>query len=137
MVTRYFKRILTPGAIPQIIAVTVSYVAILAIFALDVMTGSEIVLQILYIFPIVMTSLHCERNALVIGAVVLSVALQVITLITYNIATSSKIIEMLMVLWPDILVAIVSYYARKILLENVRHKRSINLCVHVSENPIR
>lgn len=121
--TRYFKRISTPGAIPQNIAIAVSYAAILAIFALDVMTGSEIVLQILYIFPIVMTSFHCERKALVVGAVVLSVVLQAVTLVTYDIATSSKIIEMLMILWSDILVAIVSYYARSILLENVPRKK--------------
>jgi hypothetical protein len=122
-VTRYFKRISTPGAIPQMIAVSVSFIAILAIFALDVMTGSEIVLQILYIFPIVMTSFHCERKALVVGAVVLSVVLQAVTLVTYDIATSSKIIEMLMILWSDILVAIVSYYARSILLQNVPQKK--------------
>jgi hypothetical protein len=105
------------------IAVSVSFIAILAIFALDVMTGSEIVLQILYIFPIVMTSFHCERKALVVGAVVLSVVLQAVTLVTYDIATSSKIIEMLMILWSDILVAIVSYYARSILLQNVPQKK--------------
>lgn len=119
MVACYFKRILFPGAVPQNIVATVSFLAILAIFPVDVITGSEIALQILYVIPLMMISFHCERKALVIGAVFLSVLLQVVTLLTYDITTSSKIIQMLMVLWSDVLIAFVSYYARIHVLENV------------------
>lgn len=125
MVASFFRRILTPGAVPQNIAATVSYLAILAIFPVAVITGSEIALQILYVFPLMMISFHCERTALVFGAVFLSVLLQVITLLTYDIATSSKIIQMFMVLWSDALIAFVSYYARLHVLENTVTPRSI------------
>jgi hypothetical protein len=118
IVASYFKRILIPGAVPKNIAATVSYLAILVIFPVAVTTGSEIALQILYVFPIMMISFHCERKALVIGAVFLSVLLQVVTLLTYDISAYSKIIQMLMVLWSDVLIAFVSYYARIHILEN-------------------
>lgn|SRR5674476_865782 len=121
MVPSYFKRISTPGALPQNIVIIGSYLAILAIFSLDVISSSEILLQIFYVFPLIMISFHCERKALVIGAVVISVVLQVVTLLTYNTSTSSKIIEMLMVLWSDVLVASVSRYARINYEEIVRH----------------
>lgn len=88
---------------------------------MDVIFSSEILLQIFYVFPLIMISFHCERKALVIGAVVISVVLQVVTLLTYNTSTSSKIIEMLMVLWSDVLVASVSRYARINYEEIVHH----------------
>jgi hypothetical protein len=125
MVASFFRRILTPGAVPQKIAAIVSYLSIFAIFPVDVITSSEIGLQILYVFPLMMISFHCERTALVFGAVFLSVLLQAVTILTYDIATSSKIIQMFMVLWSDVLIAFVSYYARLHVLESTVKPRSI------------
>ncbi|MGA9665300.1 MAG: hypothetical protein WBQ69_02495 [Gallionella sp.] len=124
MAPSYFKRMVTPGSIPQNIAVNGSYIAILLVFALGVISGSEITLQILYVFPLFIISVHCGRKDLVIGAVVLSVMLEAITLLTYKISTNSKLIEMLMGLCSNVLVAFVGYYARSVLLEHAQHSRS-------------
>ncbi len=125
MTSSYFKRIVTPGSIPQNIAVYGSYIAIFLIFVLDVNSGSEITLQILYVFPLFIISIHCGRKPLVIGAVVLSVVLEAITLFTYDISAASKLIELLMGLSSNVLVAFVGYYARTVLLEHAQHNRSI------------
>lgn len=118
MVSSYFKRVLTPGAVPQHIVIIVSYLAILAIFLLDVRYRSEILLQVFYFFPLILISFHCERKALVIGAVVITFVLQVVMLLTYHMSVTSIVIEMSMVLWSDVLVASVSRYARTNLKEN-------------------
>lgn len=114
-----FKRMSNPGAVPQNIAVSISFLAILLIFVMDVYSGSEIALQILYVFPLVLISFHCGRVSLVVAAVVLSVVLQGITFFTY-ISVVSKTIDILMVLWPDVLIVFVSHYARNLILEKAR-----------------
>ena len=119
MASGYFKRISTPGAVPQYIAIIVSYLAILAIFLMDVISRSEILLQVFYFFPLVLISFHCERKALVIGAVVITFVLQAVMLLTYHMSATSTIIEMSMVLWSDVLVVSVTRYARTNLKENL------------------
>jgi hypothetical protein len=120
MVSSYFKRLITPGAVPQFVVIIVSYLSILAIFLLDLASHSEILLQVFYFFPLILISFHCERKAPVIGAVVITFVLQVFTLLTYHMSVTSTIIEMSMVLWSDVLVASVSRYARANLKENLR-----------------
>jgi diguanylate cyclase (GGDEF)-like protein len=56
-----------------------------SIFALDLADGSKVWLHVLYVFPIAATAYYCER-ALVLGVVVaLSLALQLMTLVAYQI----------------------------------------------------
>ena len=124
MVSSYFKRLITPGAVPQFVVIIVSYLSILTIFLLDLVSGSEILLQVFYFFPLILISFHCERKALVIGAVVVTFVLQVFMLLTYHMSVTSTIIEMSMVLWSDVLVASVSRYARANLKENLRRTTS-------------
>lgn len=119
MASSYLKRVSTPGAVPQYIVIIVSYLAILAIFVLDLISRSEILLQVFYFFPLVLISFHCERQGLVIGAVVITFVLQVVMLLTYHMSVTSTIIEMSMVLWSDVLVASVSRYARTNLKDNL------------------
>ncbi len=113
-----FKRlrsVVTPRGFSQKLVAHGSYFAIfamLAIFIVDIVTPSTIQLEFLYIFPLVVISLHCERMKLVGGAVILALLLQGIHIVTDTIPISSKIINAIMVLLTNITVVFVSRIAR-------------------------
>ena len=109
------KSVVTPRGFSQNWIAYGSYFAIfaiVAIFIIDIVTPSTIQLELLYIFPLVMISLHCERMKLVNGAVVLALLLQGIHIVTDTIPISSKIIIAIMVLLSNIMVVFVSRIAR-------------------------
>jgi diguanylate cyclase (GGDEF)-like protein len=109
------KSVVTPRGFSQTLVAYGSYFAIfaiVAIFIIDIVTPSTIQLQLLYIFPLVMISLHCERMKLVSGAVVLALLLQSIHIVMDTIPISSKIIIAIMVLLSNIMVVLVSRIAR-------------------------
>lgn len=56
-----------------------------SIFALDLADGSKVWLHVLYVFPIAATAYYCERDVLVGIMVGVSLALQLMTLIVYDI----------------------------------------------------
>lgn len=115
---RRLKRIVIPGAIPQGAVATVSFFLIALIFLLDTVTDATIQMHLLYIFPLIMVSFHCERMKLVYGAVTLSLALQAVSLISYGeLPLLSKIIIAMMVLPSNILIAYVARIARTSFLE--------------------
>jgi diguanylate cyclase (GGDEF)-like protein len=113
-----FKRlrsVVTPRGFSQNLVANGSYLAIfamLAIFIVDIVTPSTIQMEFLYIFPLVVISLHCERMKLVSGAVILALLLQGIHIVTDTIPISSKIINAIMVLLTNITVVFVSRVAR-------------------------
>ncbi len=113
-----FKRlrsVVTPRGFSQKLVAYGSYFAIfamLAIFIVDIVTPSTIQMEFLYIFPLVVISLHCERMRLVSGAVILALLLQGIHIVTDTIPISSKIINAIMVLLTNITVVFVSRIAR-------------------------
>jgi diguanylate cyclase (GGDEF)-like protein len=113
-----FKRlrsVVTPRGFSQNLVANGSYLAIfamLAIFIVDIVTPSTIQMEFLYIFPLVVISLHCERMKLVSGAVILALLLQGIHIVTDTIPISSKIINAIMVLLTNITVVFVSRIAR-------------------------
>jgi diguanylate cyclase (GGDEF)-like protein len=121
MESSFLRRLFTPGAIPRSIVTIGSFLAILAIFPLDLWTGSEVVLQFFYFIPIAMIAFHEDRSIPVIGAAALSVILQDFVLLTYDISTLSKLIQMVIVLFTNALTASLSRYARGILLEHMRN----------------
>jgi diguanylate cyclase (GGDEF)-like protein len=64
-----------------------------SIFALDLADGSKVWLHVLYVFPIAATAYYCER-ALVLGSVVaFSLALQLMTLLAYEIPTPAILLN--------------------------------------------
>ena len=113
-----FKRlrsVVTPRGFSQSLVAHGSYFAIfsmLAIFMIDIVTPSTIQMELLYIFPLVVITLHCERMKLIGGAVILAILLQGIHIATDTIPMSSKIINAIMVLLTNITVVFVARIAR-------------------------
>ena len=113
-----FKRlrsVVTPRGFSQNLVTHGSYFAIfamLAIFIVDIVTPPTIQMEFLYIFPLVVISLHSEGMILVSGAVILALLLQNIHILTDTTPVSSKIINAIMVLLTNITVVFVSRIAR-------------------------
>ena len=115
------ERIVTPGDFSTTAAASVSYLAIVLIFAFDIGTDATIQLHLLYVFPLTMIALHCKQVNLVVWAVILALCLQGITLVSYgDIPLFSKLVLALLVLPTNILVAYVSRIARTNYLETRR-----------------
>ncbi len=118
-----FKRlrsVVTPRGFSRTLAAHGSYFAIftiVAIFLIDIVTPSSIQMEFLYIFPLVLISLHCERMKLISGAVILALLLQGIHIATDTIPMSSKIINAVMVLLINITVVFVARIARTNFIE--------------------
>ena len=115
------ERIVTPGDFSTTAAASVSYLAIVLIFAFDIGTDATIQLHLLYVFPLTMIALHCKQVNLVVWAVILALCLQGITLVSYgDIPLFSKLLLALLVLPTNILVAYVSRIARTNYMETRR-----------------
>ena len=121
MILAILKHVSTPGTFsPNLVAIG-GYLAIVAIFALEVISANEIPLQILYVFPLTAVAIHCGKKSQVIGAVILSIVLQAVTLLLHeNVSISSKIIVMIIILASNAMVASVAHYAREHYLEAER-----------------
>ena len=114
----YIKRLATPGFIPDHVAVFISYVTILIIFPLDVITGSQISLNVIYVFPLTMIALHCTKMQFVNGAVALSVLVQFLTLLTFgNDPMSVKLPLFAISFFSDITIVLIARTARFNILE--------------------
>jgi diguanylate cyclase (GGDEF)-like protein len=61
-----------------------SILAMVSIFGLDLLDGSAISLQVLYVFPIAAAAFYCERTILVGLGVAIAGGLQLLTLLTYE-----------------------------------------------------
>jgi diguanylate cyclase (GGDEF)-like protein len=121
MLAALLKHLSTPGTFsPTLIAVG-GYLAIVAIFSLELVFTSNIPLQVLYIFPLTAMAIHCERTSQVVGAVVLAIGLQVIMIALHeNLPLSPKFIIALIVMTSNAMVASVARYARAHYLEAER-----------------
>jgi len=115
------KHLSTPGTFPPNLIAIGGYLAIMAIFSLEMISTNEIPLQVLYIFPLTAMAIHCEKTSLVVGAVILSIVFQVVTLLAHeNVSASSKITIALIILASNAMVASVARYARAHYLEAER-----------------
>jgi diguanylate cyclase (GGDEF)-like protein len=74
----WVDRALRPGGLAPRRALLGALAAMIAIFAVDVLTGEAVRLQALYVFPIASVALHCDQRAAVILSIAVSVALQAI-----------------------------------------------------------
>ena len=121
MINSHFKslkRLMIPGGISPTFVAIGSYFLIVLVYALDEMTDATIQLHMLYMFPLIMTSFHCDRVRIVYAAVILSLVLQGLTLMTHSdIPLFSKLVTAAFVLPTNILIAYVSRIARANFLE--------------------
>ncbi len=109
------KNIVTPRGFSREMNAYGSYFAIftmIAIFIADIFAPYTIQMQLLYIFPLILISLHCEQIKVVSGAVVLALLLQGIHLVLDPIPLTSKIALALMILPSNIIIVFVSRIAR-------------------------
>lgn len=121
MILAAIKHLSTPGTFPPYIVAIGGYLAIAAIFALEVISTNDIPLQVLYVFPLTAIAIHCEKKSQVVGAVILSIVLQTVTLLSHeNVSLTSKIIITIIILTSNAMVASVARYAREHYLEAER-----------------
>jgi diguanylate cyclase (GGDEF)-like protein len=109
------KSLVSPRRFSREIVANGSYLAIfsmVAIFIADIFAPYTIQMHSLYMFPLIVISLHCERMKIIGGAVVLALLLQGIHLMIDPIPTSSKIVLAIMILLSDITIVFVSRIAR-------------------------
>jgi diguanylate cyclase (GGDEF)-like protein len=111
------KRLTIPGAVSPNFVAFGSFMAMGLIFAVDMATNTRIQLHMLYIFPLIMISFHCERMRLVSAAVILSLVLQGIMLMSNDLSILSKLALAILVLPSNIMIAYVSRIARTNFLE--------------------
>jgi diguanylate cyclase (GGDEF)-like protein len=117
----YLVQIASPGFIPDSAAIIVGYLAILAIFPLDIITGSRVSFHILYVIPLTLIALHCSKSGVVTAAVVLSVTVQALTLLTFSDDTDQiKLFLFGMILLSDTVLVLVARFARFNILEAER-----------------
>ena len=90
----------------------IAMVAMMVISIIDMVTPPSIQMNLLYIFPLIMISLHCERMKLISGAVMLALFLQGLNLVNDDIPISSKIVLAIMVLVSNITIVFLSRIAR-------------------------
>jgi diguanylate cyclase (GGDEF)-like protein len=75
-----------------------------SIFALDLVDGSKVWLHVLYVFPIAATAYYCER-ALLLGVIVgISLVLQLVTLVAYEIPTPAILLNIVIALASAVMI---------------------------------
>jgi diguanylate cyclase (GGDEF)-like protein len=107
----HLRRFATPGGIPPRTALLTSLLATVVLFAIDVQDGPSMRLDVLYMFPLATIALHADRGHLVIIAVAASVALQVLTLLSYGLPHDAIVTDELIAFAASVLVV---YLARAV-----------------------
>lgn len=72
-------RLLSPGSFSAQAVFTVSSLLMTMIFMLDVLAPANIRLHVLYIFPLALIALHCDRRGMLVAGFVLSTIFQWLT----------------------------------------------------------
>ena len=99
------KRLVAPRRFSRNLVANGSYISMVALIVISIInfvTPASIQLNLLYIFPLIMISLHCERIKLISGAVVLALLLQGFNLVNDAIPISSKITLAVIILLSNI-----------------------------------
>lgn len=114
------KRVVAPQRFSRQLVAQGSYFAMFTMVALtliDLVTPDTIHLNLLYIFPLIVITLHCERGRLISMALALALFLQGLNLLHDDIPLSSKLAIALMVVGADIAVVLLTRIARINFLE--------------------
>jgi len=109
------KSVVSPRSFSRQIATHGSYFAMftmVVITIIDLVTPDTIQMNLLYLFPLVVISLHCEHLRLISGAVVLALLLQGIHLALDDIPESSKVALAFMIVVSDIAIVFLARLAR-------------------------
>jgi diguanylate cyclase (GGDEF)-like protein len=109
------KSVVSPRRFSRKLVAQGSYFAMLTmvvITIIDLVTPDTIQMNLLYLFPLAVISLHCERAGLISGAVVLALLLQGIHLALDDIPMSSKIALAIMIVASDIAIVFLARIAR-------------------------
>jgi diguanylate cyclase (GGDEF)-like protein len=113
-----FKRlrsVVSPRSFSRQIATHGSYFAMfvmVAITIIDLVTPDTVQMNLLYLFPLIVISLHSERKKLIVWAVLLALVLQGIHIALDDIPLSSKIALAIMIVGSDIAVVFLARIAR-------------------------
>jgi diguanylate cyclase (GGDEF)-like protein len=114
----YLKRFASPGFVSDQVAIGASYLLILAIFPIDVVTGSRVTLNVIYVLPLTVIGLHCSRLAPVVGALSLSIVVQLLTLLSFSDDPMATRIGLFVVITvSDAVVVLIARFARHNILE--------------------
>ena len=109
----FLKKIASPGFIYNHFAIIFCYLLILVIFPLDFVTGSQVSMHVLYVFPISMIALHSLKYHWVIGATLLAILVQTICLFSaHDINHAVKIYLFLMIAASNSTFALIARFAR-------------------------
>jgi len=115
------KHLASPGSVSEKFAIISCYLVILMLFPLDVVTGPQVSLHVLYVFPLTLIALHCSKSNIVLGATMLAVAVQLITLTRYNeLNQYTRIYLFLMIILSNATFVLVARFARNNTLEASR-----------------
>jgi diguanylate cyclase (GGDEF)-like protein len=109
------KSVVSPRRFSRKLVAQGSYFAMftmVVITIVDLVTPDTIQMNLLYLFPLAVISLHCERVRLISGAVVLALLLQGIHLVLDDIPMSSKIALAFMIVASDIAIVFLARIAR-------------------------
>jgi len=113
-----FKRlrsVVSPRSFTRKIASLGSYFAMfimVVITIIDLVTPDTVQMNLLYLFPLIVISLHCERKRLIVWAVLLALLLQGIHIVLDDIPLSSKIALAFIIVVSDIAVVFLARIAR-------------------------
>lgn len=114
----HLRKLATPGAISQRFVASFGYLAMISVFAADMISHTNIQTHLLYIFPLILISYHCERMALINAAVLLSLSLQSILIATAtDLSIPARIVLSILVIPSNVMVAYVARLARANFLE--------------------
>jgi eukaryotic-like serine/threonine-protein kinase len=109
------KSVVSPRRFSRKIATHGSYFAMftmVVITIIDLVTPDTIQMNLLYLFPLIVITLHCERMRVIGGAVVLALLLQGYHILNDSIPVSSKIILAIMIVVSDIAIVFLARLAR-------------------------
>jgi diguanylate cyclase (GGDEF)-like protein len=112
---RRLRNVVSPRSFTRQLSTNGTYfamVTMLAIYLIDMLLPPTIPMNILYIFPLIVITLHCERGMLIGVAVGLALLLQGLNLMNDDIPLSSKIVIGLMVAVVDIVIVFLARLAR-------------------------
>ncbi|MBV9889408.1 MAG: GGDEF domain-containing protein [Rhizobacter sp.] len=84
----------------------------LVIFAADLLTGADIRLHTLYVFPLAMVGLHCEKRRWLFGSIAVTIALQAATFLHERLALAPFLTDLGVATAAAVLTVFLAHNAR-------------------------
>ena len=82
----FLHRLVTPEELPSPTVLVAGMVVMGVVFAFDVLLPEDIRLHVLYIFPLAVIALHCERTRVMVSGLALSVAFQLLNFYLHHLS---------------------------------------------------